>query len=191
MAAGTDSGAALKGRLSRYLPEACSEGAPSCWSRSTWRAPPTSAMARLLGLAGNGAVAALLAILYVLNVFAESVQTVLARYTAHEPDPGRLHDLRRRGLRKGGWEVTVPKVRRDRWLTDSEIETVLLILSSLCRPGEAAGIKAEDVITLNGERIWKVAEPKKGKDFLIPLEGPVQEVIELRIAEVDGTGPLF
>jgi O-antigen/teichoic acid export membrane protein len=60
------------------------------------------AMARLLGPAGYGAVAALLAILYVLNVFAESVQTVLARYAAHEPDPGRLHDLLRRGLRKGG-----------------------------------------------------------------------------------------
>jgi O-antigen/teichoic acid export membrane protein len=59
------------------------------------------AMARLLGPAGYGAIAALLAILYVLNVFAESVQTVLARYTAHEPDPGRLHDLLRRGLRKG------------------------------------------------------------------------------------------
>jgi len=60
------------------------------------------AMARLLGPASYGAIAALLAILYVLNVFAESVQTVLARYTAHEPDPGRLHDLLRRGLRKGG-----------------------------------------------------------------------------------------
>ncbi|MFL6259768.1 MAG: lipopolysaccharide biosynthesis protein [Thermoanaerobaculia bacterium] len=60
------------------------------------------AMARLLGPAGYGAVAALLAILSVLNVFAESVATVLARYAAREPDPGRLHDLLRRGLRKGG-----------------------------------------------------------------------------------------
>jgi O-antigen/teichoic acid export membrane protein len=60
------------------------------------------AMARLLGPAGYGVIAALLAILYVLNVFAESVQTVLARYAAHEPDPARLHDLLRRGLRKGG-----------------------------------------------------------------------------------------
>lgn len=60
------------------------------------------AMARLLGPAGYGAVAALLAILYVLNVFAESVQTVIARYAAHEPAAGRLHDLLRRGLRKGG-----------------------------------------------------------------------------------------
>jgi integrase len=67
----------------------------------------------------------------------------------------------------------------------------LLILASLCRPGEAAGIEAKDVITLNGERVWRVAEPKNGKDFLIPLEGPVREVIERRIAEVNGTGPLF
>lgn len=103
-----------------------------------------------------------------------------------------------------GVKVTVPKVRRDRWLTDSEIETLLqalpgmkaadvylLILASLCRPGEAAAIEAEDVITLNGERVWKVAEPKNGKDFLIPLEGPVKEVLERRIAEVNGSGPLF
>ncbi len=60
------------------------------------------AMARLLGPAGYGALSALLAILYVLNVFAESVQTILARYASREPDPGRLHDLLRRALRKGG-----------------------------------------------------------------------------------------
>jgi hypothetical protein len=36
-----------------------------------------------------------------------------------------------------------------------------------------------------------VAEPKNGKDFLIPLQGPVKEVLERRIAEVHGTGPLF
>lgn len=60
------------------------------------------AMARMLGPAGYGALAALLAILYVLNVFAESVQTILARYASREPDAGRLHDLLRRALRKGG-----------------------------------------------------------------------------------------
>ncbi len=60
------------------------------------------AMARMLGPAGYGALSALLAILYVLNVFAESVQTILARYASQEPDPGRLHDLLRRALRKGG-----------------------------------------------------------------------------------------
>ncbi len=60
------------------------------------------AMARMLGPAGYGALAALLAILYVLNVFAESAQTVIARYASAEPAPGRLHDLLRRALRKGG-----------------------------------------------------------------------------------------
>ena len=106
-----------------------------------------------------------------------------------------------------GVKVTVPKGRRDRWLTDSEIETLLptlpriknqkaadvylLILASLCRPGEAAAIEAADVITLNGERVWKVAEPKNGKDFLIPLQGPIKEVLERRVAEVNGSGPLF
>jgi len=60
------------------------------------------AMARMLGPAGYGALAALLAILYVLNVFAESAQTVVARYASREGDPGRLHDLLRRALRKGG-----------------------------------------------------------------------------------------
>ncbi len=60
------------------------------------------AMARMLGPAGYGALAALLSILYVLNVFAESVQTVVARYASSEPAPGRLHDLLRRALRKGG-----------------------------------------------------------------------------------------
>ncbi|HEX6902666.1 MAG TPA: oligosaccharide flippase family protein [Thermoanaerobaculia bacterium] len=58
-------------------------------------------MARMLGPAGYGALAALLAILYVLNVLAESMQTVVARYASREPDPGRLHDLLRRALRKG------------------------------------------------------------------------------------------
>lgn len=106
-----------------------------------------------------------------------------------------------------GVKVTVPKGRRDRWLTDSEIETVLevlprmknqkaadvyaLILASMCRPGEAAAIRAEDVITLNGERVWKVASPKNGQEFLVPLDGLIGEVISRRILEVGGVGPLF
>jgi O-antigen/teichoic acid export membrane protein len=58
-------------------------------------------MARMLGPAGYGILAALLAILYVLNVVSESVQTVVARYTSPEPAPGRLKNLLRRALRKG------------------------------------------------------------------------------------------
>jgi integrase len=106
-----------------------------------------------------------------------------------------------------GIKVTVPKGKRDRWLADSEIATVMgilpgmkdqkaadvyvLILASMCRPGEAAGIRAEDVIALNGERTWKVASPKNGQEFLIPLDGLVGEIISRRLLEVGGTGPLF
>lgn len=61
-------------------------------------------MARKLGPEGYGALASLLAILYVLNVAAESIQTVLARYASRETDPGRLHDLVRRALGKG-WKL--------------------------------------------------------------------------------------
>jgi integrase len=106
-----------------------------------------------------------------------------------------------------GVKVTVKKGKRERWLPDSEISAILaalpklkdqkaadvytLILASMCRPGEAAGIRAEDVIQLNGERVWKVADPKNGQDFLIPLYGPIGEVIDRRSALVGGKGPLF
>ena len=39
--------------------------------------------------------------------------------------------------------------------------------------------------------VWKVADPKNGKDFLIPLDGPIGEVVNRRLAQVGGTGPLF
>jgi integrase len=157
----------------------------------------------------------------VLKFGEEDVRTLLSQVTRRAPqavrhaknvlscafDYGKEHIHGVKSNPCQGVKVTVPKGKRDRWLTDSEIEAVLealprmksekgadvylLILSSLCRPGEAAGIKAEDVITLNRERVWKVADPKNGKDFQIPLEGPVKEVIERRISQVDGTGPLF
>lgn len=44
---------------------------------------------------------------------------------------------------------------------------------------------------LNGERVWKVADPKNGQDFIIPLFGPIAEVIDRRLALVGGKGPLF
>ncbi|HEX9941611.1 MAG TPA: tyrosine-type recombinase/integrase [Thermoanaerobaculia bacterium] len=103
--------------------------------------------------------------------------------------------------------VMVKKGERKRFLSDSEISIVFaalpklkdqkavdvytLILASMCRPGEAAGIRAEDVIQLNGERVWKVADPKNGQDFIIPLVGPIGEVIDRRLALVGGKGPLF
>jgi integrase len=157
----------------------------------------------------------------VLQFGEEDVRTLLSQITRRAPHAvrhaknvlscafayGREHIHGVKSNPCQGVKVTVPKAKRDRWLTDSEIEKLLavlprlkderaadvylLILASLCRPGEAAGIKAEDIITLNGERVWRVAEPKNGKDFLIPLAGPVREVIERRLAAVKGTGPLF
>jgi integrase len=106
-----------------------------------------------------------------------------------------------------GIKVTVKKGKRDRWLTDSEIATLLaalptmkderaadvyrLILASLCRSGEAASIRAEDIITLDGVRVWKVADPKNGQEFLIPLVGPIAEIINRRFLAVGGKGFLF
>jgi len=64
-------------------------------------------MARMLGPAGYGVLAALLACLYVLNVIAESVQTVLARYAARAGSPGRVRSLLARSLRQAA-RATLP-----------------------------------------------------------------------------------
>ena len=74
---------------------------------------------------------------------------------------------------------------------DRAADVYTLILASMCRPGEAAGIQAEDIVVLNDERVWKATHSKNGKDFLTPLLGPIGEVIERRLAEVGGKGPLF
>lgn len=106
-----------------------------------------------------------------------------------------------------GVRVTVPKNKRDRWLTDAELQKLLaclpklndqkaadvytLILAAMCRPGEAASARAEDLIVVNGERVWRLPDTKNGRDFLIPLSGPIGEVINRRYLEVGGQGPLF
>lgn len=106
-----------------------------------------------------------------------------------------------------GVPVTVPKNKRDRWLTDAELRTLLaglpklkdqkaadvytLVLAAMCRPGEAASIRAEDVILVNGERVWRLPDTKNGRDFLIPLSGPIGEIINRRYREAGGQGPLF
>jgi integrase len=103
--------------------------------------------------------------------------------------------------------VTVPKGQRDRWLTDDELGTFfqtlprmkeanaadchLLIMAALCRPGEAAAARAEDLILMNGERVWRIPDTKNGRDFLIPLTGLVGEVLLRRSLAVGGQGPLF
>jgi integrase len=106
-----------------------------------------------------------------------------------------------------GVKVTVPRGRRDRWLTDGEICSVLdvlprlsdpraadaykLMLCAAVRPSEAASIRAEDLVTIGGERVWQLRETKTGRDFLVPLVGPVGEILNRRYLEVGGKGPLF
>ncbi|MFL6203501.1 MAG: tyrosine-type recombinase/integrase [Thermoanaerobaculia bacterium] len=105
-----------------------------------------------------------------------------------------------------GMKVHVRKAKRDRWLTDDELQILLpalerltdskardvyhLILASGCRPGEAAGVRAEDIITIGGERVWRVRY-KVDRDHLIPLLGPIGEIINRRYAECGGKGSLF
>ncbi|HXT22148.1 MAG TPA: oligosaccharide flippase family protein [Thermoanaerobaculia bacterium] len=58
-------------------------------------------MARLLGPAGYGALAALMALLYVGYVLTEATQTVMARYTARATSQGEVRTLVERALRQG------------------------------------------------------------------------------------------
>jgi integrase len=105
-----------------------------------------------------------------------------------------------------GLRVTAKKGKRDRWLSDGELTAAFsafeelsdrkaadvyrLILYSLCRPGEAAYVCAEDILVSNGERVWRMYG-KNGKEFLVPLLGPVGEILNRRCLEVGGRGPLF
>ena len=105
-----------------------------------------------------------------------------------------------------GQRVTVKKAKRDRWLSDGELTAAFLaceelsnrkaadvyrlILYSLCRPGEAAYVCAEDLLISNGERVWRMYG-KNGHEFLVPLLGPIGEILNRRRLEVGGRGPLF
>jgi O-antigen/teichoic acid export membrane protein len=59
-------------------------------------------MARMLGPAGYGALAAMLALLYVAYVLTEAAQTVMARYTAQAASLGEVRTLVTGALRHGG-----------------------------------------------------------------------------------------
>jgi integrase len=106
-------------------------------------------------------------------------------------------------------KVTVKKNRRKRWFPDDELVTILaalaelkdpkaadaylLMLASACRPNEAAFVDAEDIIRIGEERVWRIPEhkSKERREFLIPLIGPIGEVINRRYLAVGGRGPLF
>ena len=105
-----------------------------------------------------------------------------------------------------GMKIAIPRGKRDRWLKDDELEILLpglerlsdskardvymLILASGCRPGEAAGVRAEEISTVNGEGIWKIRY-KVDRDHLVPLVGTIAEILMRRYQEVGGQGPLF
>ncbi len=57
-------------------------------------------MLRMLTVAEYGVLATLLAIMYVIGIFTESVQTVLAKYAAAEQDVGKAKNLFLRSMRK-------------------------------------------------------------------------------------------
>lgn len=112
-----------------------------------------------------------------------------------------------------GVRITVPKNKGSRWLTDEELSVFLagvdsledresadvytLILYSLCRPNEAFSLRAEDIISVNGEKVLRIPASRnksreyRKRDFLIPLMGSIGDIIEHRSAEVKGKGPLF
>jgi integrase len=103
-----------------------------------------------------------------------------------------------------GIKVTVSKGKRDRWLSDSELaklfpaldrlkdqesaDCIRLILFSACRPGECYNLKASDIETINGEKVWRMKDPKNGREFMVPAQGKIQEVLSHRGKDL---GPVF
>lgn len=132
---------------------------------------------------------------------AREVKKVLSAIFEYARSHWHLSGNPARGLR-----VMVKKARRDRWLSDGELTTALracgelsdrkaadvyrLILYSMCRPGEAAYVCAEDLLMSNEERVWRIYG-KNGHEFLVPLLGPIGEILNRRCLEVGGRGPLF
>jgi O-antigen/teichoic acid export membrane protein len=57
-------------------------------------------MARMLSIIDYGILAALYAIIYILGIFIESIQTVMMKYSSGENDNGRLKSLLKKTLKK-------------------------------------------------------------------------------------------
>lgn len=57
-------------------------------------------MARMLNVAEYGVLAALFAIIYILSVFNESIQTIITKYSANEDSPGKLKNIFLKSSRK-------------------------------------------------------------------------------------------
>jgi len=59
------------------------------------------AMARMLSPADYGILATLFSIIYIMGVFSEPVQTIIAKYSSKESQNGKLKNLALRSLKKG------------------------------------------------------------------------------------------
>ncbi|MBI5803998.1 oligosaccharide flippase family protein [Candidatus Pacearchaeota archaeon] len=57
-------------------------------------------MVRLLSAADYGVLAALMSITYIFNIFSESIQTIMARYTSRENSNGKIKNILRRSFKK-------------------------------------------------------------------------------------------
>lgn len=59
------------------------------------------AMARMLSVSDYGILSVLFAIIYIFNIFADSLQTVITKYTVESKNSGQLRNLLRRSVKKG------------------------------------------------------------------------------------------
>ncbi len=57
-------------------------------------------MLRMLSVAEYGILATLFSIFYITSIFTESIQTILAKYSANQQNEGKLKDLFKRSLKK-------------------------------------------------------------------------------------------
>ena len=58
-------------------------------------------MTRMLSVSEYGILAVLFSIIYILTLFSESIQTVIAKYSASESNSGKLKNIFKKTLRKG------------------------------------------------------------------------------------------
>lgn len=56
-------------------------------------------MARMLTAAEYGVLATLFSVIYIMSIFSESIQTIVTKYTAHEENSGKIHNLLNRALK--------------------------------------------------------------------------------------------
>ena len=63
-------------------------------------------MARLLTIAQYGILASLFSIIYIFGFFMESIQTIVAKYTAKEKEKGKLKNILKKTVKKA-WGVSL------------------------------------------------------------------------------------